>query len=231
MPGSPPTRTSDPARARRRGRGRTRRCPIGRRGDVGVGDVGERDGADAAGPPAAARAGRRAAARRLADERLDEAVPGAAAAALALPAKEGLTAGLADVAALGPRHRCSGPAGGAVTRASTGRAGSASAAWMSRPASGSLSTTIVVPGSYLSSRRCSASDVLDHVLDHPAQRPRAVGHVVAELDDVVLGRLGDLELHLLGAQLVADPGEHQVDDLRGSRRPSASGRRPWRRCG
>ena len=38
--------------------------------------------------------------------------------------------------------------------ASTGVFGSA--AWMSRPASGSLSTTIVVPGSYLPSRRCSA---------------------------------------------------------------------------
>ena len=39
-------------------------------------------------------------------------------------------------------------------RASTGVSGSA--AWMSRPASGSRSTTIVVPGSYLPSRRCSA---------------------------------------------------------------------------
>ena len=39
---------------------------------------------------------------------------------------------------------------------STGVFVSASAAWMSRPASGSLSTTIVVPGSYLPRSRCSA---------------------------------------------------------------------------
>ena len=56
-------------------------------------------------------------------------------------------------------------------------------------------------------------DVLDHVLDHAAQRPRAVGDVVAQLDDVVLGLLRDLERHLLRAQLVAHAGEHQVDDL------------------
>ena len=55
--------------------------------------------------------------------------------------------------------------------------------------------------------------VLDHVLDDAAQRSGAVGDVVAELDDVVLGRLGDLERHLLGPQLVADAREHQVDDL------------------
>ena len=41
-------------------------------------------------------------------------------------------------------------------RASTGVRG-CSARWMSSPASGSLSTTIVEPGSYLPSRRCSAS--------------------------------------------------------------------------
>src|SRR6476661_9898011 len=56
-------------------------------------------------------------------------------------------------------------------------------------------------------------DVLDHVLDHPPQRPGAVGHVVAELDDVLLGRVGDLELHLLRSQLVAHAGKHEVDDL------------------
>ena len=55
--------------------------------------------------------------------------------------------------------------------------------------------------------------VLDHVLDHPPQRSGAIRHVVAELDDVVLGLLGDLERQLLCAQLVPHPGEHQVHDL------------------
>ncbi len=55
---------------------------------------------------------------------------------------------------LGSRQRlCDG---GGDQPASTGRLSGLSAAWMSRPASGSLSTTIVVPGSYLPSRRCSA---------------------------------------------------------------------------
>ena len=45
--------------------------------------------------------------------------------------------------------------GGAAHRASTGVRGSAR--WMSRPASGSRSTTIVEPGSYVPSRSCSAS--------------------------------------------------------------------------
>ena len=44
--------------------------------------------------------------------------------------------------------------GGAAHRASTGVRGSAR--WMSRPASGSLSTMIVEPGSYVPSRSCSA---------------------------------------------------------------------------
>ena len=54
--------------------------------------------------------------------------------------------------------------------------------------------------------------VLDHVLDHAAQRPRAVVDVVAQLDDVVLGLLGDLELDLLRPQLVAHAGQQQLDD-------------------
>ena len=54
--------------------------------------------------------------------------------------------------------------------------------------------------------------VLDHVLDDAAQRPRAVVDVVAELDDVVLGFLRDLELDLLGVELVAHPREQQLDD-------------------
>ena len=55
--------------------------------------------------------------------------------------------------------------------------------------------------------------VLDHVLDDAAQRARAVVHVVAQLDDVVLGLVGDDEVDLLGPQLLAHPGEQQVDDL------------------
>src|SRR4051794_26918504 len=56
-------------------------------------------------------------------------------------------------------------------------------------------------------------DVLDHVLNHPAKRTGTVGHVVAELDDVLLRGSGHLEEHRLRAQLIADPSEHQVDDL------------------
>ena len=41
---------------------------------------------------------------RIAHERLDQRVPGTAAAALALPAEVSGAAGLADVAALRPRH-------------------------------------------------------------------------------------------------------------------------------
>ena len=65
----------------------------------------------------------------------------------------------------------------------------------------------------LAEQEVLGEDVLDHVLDHAAERTGAVGHVVPELDDVLLGRLGDLEVHLLRAELVADPREHQVDDL------------------
>ena len=68
-------------------------------------------------------------------------------------------------------------------------------------------------GLVLAEQEVLGEDVLDHVLDDAAQRTGAIGHVVAELDDVLLGRIGDFELHLLRAQLVAHAGEHQVDDL------------------
>src|SRR3954452_8858925 len=68
-------------------------------------------------------------------------------------------------------------------------------------------------GLVLAEQEVLGEDVLDHVLDPPAQRTGAIRHVVAELDDVLLGRSRDLELHRLGAQLIVDPGEHQVDDL------------------
>ena len=56
--------------------------------------------------------------------------------------------------------------------------------------------------------------VLDQVLDRAAERPGAIRLVVAELDDVLLGRHRDLERHPLRLELVPDPLEHEVDDLR-----------------
>ena len=73
--------------------------------DVGRADLGEgRQGRLRAGASAVARAAARPAGRGHPDEGLDEAVPAAARAALALPAQEGLAAGLADVPTLGLGH-------------------------------------------------------------------------------------------------------------------------------
>ena len=142
-------------RARRRGHDRARRSRSGGAArSAPATDVGER------GRPPAPRGRRRpddARAPRLADDGLDEAVPRAAGAALAFPAQEGLTARLADVAALGLRGGSSHaglPGGG---RRSAGfdrgqRLGGVDVEAGLRV----LSTTIVVPGSYLPSRRCSA---------------------------------------------------------------------------
>ena len=100
-------------------------------------------------------AGGSLAARRFVDDRLDEAVPLAAGRALALPSagttprRTGRRSGSSAAPSLGRQ------VGGADHRASTGVRGSA-ARWMSRPASGSLSTTIVDPGSYEPSSSCSA---------------------------------------------------------------------------
>ena len=165
-PGGGASTCRSPAR-RRRGRSspttipppRTRSSspiPNGRRGTSGSGNGRERRGMGRQGGAVRGRVPD-AAAAGLADDGLDEAVPGAAGAALALPAEERLAARLADVAALGfggGSSHAGLPGGGRDQPASTGV--SVSAAWMSRPASGSLSTTIVVPGSYLPSRRCSA---------------------------------------------------------------------------
>ena len=68
-------------------------------------------------------------------------------------------------------------------------------------------------GLVLAEQELLREDVLDHVLDDAAERPRAVGNVVADLDDVVLGGLGDLQDHALGLEPVADAGQHQVHDL------------------
>ena len=102
---------------------------------------------------------------------------------------------------------------------------------MVRPASSDLSTTDGHAGREAAQQQRLGQRVLDHVLDHAAQRPRAVVDVVAQLDDVVLGLLRDLQLDLLLAQLVADAREQQVDDLADLLDAAASGRRRPRRCG
>src|SRR6185437_13323300 len=56
-------------------------------------------------------------------------------------------------------------------------------------------------------------DVLDVVLDGPLQRPGAEGRVAAELDQLVLRRLGHLEEHALRLELVAHPLQLDVYDL------------------
>ena len=103
IPGSPPTRTSDPGT---RPPPRTRSSsPIpsdsrGRSASAMAGQSGRRGARRrAAGPRTRGRAW------RLADDRLDQGVPAAACPALALPAQERVTARLADEAALGPGHR------------------------------------------------------------------------------------------------------------------------------
>ena len=111
--------------------------------------------------------------------------------------------------------RCSGFAGGppldpAQRAASTGCF--SSTGWMSRPASEPLSTMMRRAGRELAEQQLLGQHVLDHVLDHAAERPGAVGDVVADLDDVVLGRLRDLQDHALGLEPVADASQHQVHD-------------------
>ena len=137
IPGSPPTRTIEPGDdARRRGPGRARRCRTGGAGRPAPATDAS-GGRDGRGRTRRGRAAA-AAAPRLADDGLDEAVPGAAGAALALPAEERLAARLADVAALRLAAARVTPAAAAAAGdqpASTGV--SVSAAWMSRPASGS----------------------------------------------------------------------------------------------
>ena len=130
-------------------------------------------------------------------------------AALALPAQDGGAAGLADEPALGAGH---GRRLGAAVRLRPG----SSPRW---PRSiEALAVGIEVHDDRVArlvpaQQQVLGERVLDQVLDRPAQRPGAVGLVVAELDEVLLGRLGDLEVHPLGLELVADPLEHQVDDL------------------
>src|SRR5206468_10178206 len=54
---------------------------------------------------------------------------------------------------------------------------------------------------------------LDLVLDHPAQRARAVHRVVALARQVVARRLVERQLHLAVGELRAELGDELVDDL------------------
>ena len=138
---SPPPRTRSSSSIPRRRRGRSASAmPASGSGAAAI-----------AGP----RRDRPFRARRLADDGLDQACSSRRTRGTALPSagtpprRTGRRSGSgAAPSSLGRRT------GGAAHRASTGVRGSAR--WMSRPASGSLSTTIVDPGSYLPSRRCSA---------------------------------------------------------------------------
>ena len=145
-----------PARGRRRAPGRARRSrPAGAARSGSPTSTRRRRRRRAASRGRRALPSGRARGSRP-DLGLDEAVPGRAGAALALPAEERFAARLADEPRLRRARRLAHrePIRRPIGQASTGVSGSA--AWMSRPASGSRSTTIVVPGSYLPSRRCSA---------------------------------------------------------------------------
>ena len=177
---------------------------------VAVGDRGEADGratarAGRAGPrPCAARAARgRRVSTRLFQPPQARHWPS--------QRRNDSAAGLTDVAALRPRHRQAAGRAARLTSASTGVRGSA--AVDVETGFGVLVDDDRGARLVFAEQEVLGEDVLDHVLDDPAQRSGAVGDVVAELDDVLLGGLGDLERHLLGAELVAHAGEHQVDDL------------------
>ena len=150
MPGSPPSRTTEPATSPPPRTRSSSPMPTGRRSVVSPGAGGGQRHGRCAG----AREGRRGGARTrlVADDGLDQGVPLAARAALALPPEDGGAAGLADEPALGAGH---GRAPGR-RQASTGVF--ASVASMLRPLpSGFASTTIVSPWLYRPSSRCSAS--------------------------------------------------------------------------
>ena len=102
IPGSPPTRTSEPGHEAATQDSVELGDAETQARQVGVGDLGQSGGPgdrlSEAGP------GRPRRSRWLPDDRLDQAVPLAAVPALALPAQEGLGAALADEAALRPRH-------------------------------------------------------------------------------------------------------------------------------
>ena len=175
IPGSPPSSTTRARpRDRRPGRGRARRCP--RAAAARRRRSPPRDSGPALTAPARPLAPlQRSRPRRLANDGLDERVPVATGAALALPAKDGRATGLADVAALGAGHDACWRA----VRRCRIRPRRGSSPPRSRVMSGrsvrvavdeDRRARLVAPEEQLLRER-----VLDHVLDHPAQRPRAVG--------------------------------------------------------
>ena len=95
---------------------------------------------------------------------------------------------------------------------------------MVRPASSDSSTTTVWPAGSRAQQQRLGERVLDHVLDHAPQRPRAVVDVVAQLDDVVLGLLGDRPGRSAAPAAARARGRAAGRRSRGSPRRSASGR-------
>ena len=130
-----------------------------------------------------------AGARRIADDGLDEGVPLAAGAALALPAQHGRAAGLADVPALGAGHRAALRPAVRLRPASSPRSPLIDEALAVGIQVDHDRVALVVPAQ----QQVLCERILDQVLDRAAQRPGPVGLVVAELDDVLLGGLRDLE--------------------------------------
>ena len=106
IPGSPPSRTTEPATSPPPSTRSSSPMPTGRRtASAGVRGVGERDGDG----PTDHRDGTPA--RLVAHDGLHEGVPLAARAALALPTRDGRTTGLADESTLDAGHaRYPGPA-------------------------------------------------------------------------------------------------------------------------
>src|SRR5207244_2605260 len=69
-----------------------------------------------------------------------------------------------------------------------------------------------VTGAVLEAQELLAERVLDHALDHAAQRPRSIDLVESFGHDLFLGAFGDGERQLLCGEMLRDFGEHEVDD-------------------
>ena len=179
MPGSPPSRTASPGRARRPRTRSTSPMPIGCRGTAARRCRASDAGLDA--PPAATR---RAPARRPAALALTTVSTRVfhPPQARHWPSQRGkaVAAALTDVAARGRGHEpgLSGP------RRASGLRERSMSARPRGPVDDDRRARLVAADEQRLRER-----VLDHVLDDAAQRPGAVVDVVAELDDVVLGLL------------------------------------------
>ena len=149
MPGSPPTRTTDPATSPPPSTRSNSPIPTGRRTSASPSSAWDR--ATGTAPPTIAVG---TLARLVADDGLDERVPLAARPALALPAGNGGATGLADESTLDAGHgRLPVP-----QRSGFDRGLRLDRAAIDRPlASGSRSISIVSPWLYRPSSRCSAS--------------------------------------------------------------------------